>query len=106
MTAIPPPPPSPGGGSSSGDSIRPGAQPKSPLIILLVNLVAGAGYFLIGQKLKGFAAVVLWFLVGIPTCGSGAGLLSILYAVDGFFQARMLERGASIGPWTFFSNHR
>lgn len=101
MTQIPPPPPSPGGGKA----IHP-ANPPAPVIVLIANLVAGAGYFLIGQTTKGILAVMLWFIVGIPTCGSGAGLLSILYAVDGFFQAKHLQDGSAIGPWTFFTNHR
>ena len=102
MTEIPPPPPSPGG----GDTIQPSTPAKSPILILLVNLLAGAGYFAIGQKVKGILAVVVWFVVLIPTCGSGSGLLSILYAVDGFFQAQQLQQGTPIGPWTFFTNHR
>jgi len=93
MTDVPPPPPSLGGG-------------KDPLVILLVNLLAGAGYFFLGQKAKGITAVVLWLIVGVVTCGSGAGVLSILYAVDGFFQARQTQDGFALGPWTFFTNHR
>ena len=78
---------------------------KDPIVVLLASLLAGAGYFLIGQRTKGIVAVVLWFVVGIPTCGSGAGLLSIVYAVDAFFQAKQLQAGLPIGPWTFFTNH-
>lgn len=98
MTDTPPPPPSTGGGPFPPDT-----PPKAPILILLANLVAGTGYFLIGQNRKGIVAVALWLIVLIPTCGSGSGLLSILYAVDGFFQAQQLERGARIGPWTFFT---
>lgn len=102
MTDLNPPPPARGG----GDLVHPSTPPKDPIVTLLLNLVAGVGYFRLGQKMKGIAAVVLWLVVGIPTCGSGAGLLSILYAVDGFFQAQQLKDGFPVGQWTFFTNHR
>jgi hypothetical protein len=102
MTDLNPPPPARGG----GDLVQPTTPPKDPILTLVLNLCAGVGYLWIGQKMKGIAAIVLWFVVGIPTCGSGAGILSILYAVDGFMQAKQLKDGFPLGPWTFFTNHR
>jgi hypothetical protein len=106
VTQIPQPPPFEGGGIPRREVIHPDNPPRSPVVILIANLCAGIGYFLIGQKVKGILAVVLWLIVLLPTCGSGSGLMSILYAVDGFFQARQLASGTPIGPWTFFTNHR
>lgn len=88
------------------DLIQPTQPPKDPVLILLMSLVAGIGYLMIGQKTKGIVAIVLWVVGGVLTCGSGAGLLSIVYAVDGYLQAKQLQAGFAVGEWTFFNDHR
>lgn len=87
------PPPATGGG-------RP-----DPSLTLILNLLAGAcgGYFLIGQKQKGIAALVVFLLLFVPpSCGIGSMLLSLLTAIDGYLQARRLATGHAIGQWSFW----
>jgi hypothetical protein len=100
-SSTPNPPTSPAGG---GDLIYPQQPPKDPVMILLANLV-GIGYFMIGQKTKGIVAIVLW-LLGLLTCGIGTGIVALVAALDGYFQAQQLQQGHPIGQWTFFQDHR
>ena len=101
---IPPPPPS---APSGGDLVYPQQPPKDPTIILILNLlVLGCvGYFMIGQKMKGIAAVVLW-VCGLATCGVVSGIVAIVAAIDGYFQAEQLKAGFPVAQWTFFKDHR
>ena len=102
----PPPPEAPVSGG--GDLIQPQQPPKDPTIILILNLlVAGCvGYFMIGQKMKGIVALVI-YVVGLPlTCGTVSGIVSILAAIDGYFQAEQLKAGFPVAQWTFFKDHR
>jgi hypothetical protein len=99
----PPPPPATGG----GDLVYPQQPPKDPVIILVLNLlVAGCvGYFMIGQKTKGIVALVVWVL-GLASCGIVSGIVGILAAIDGYFQAEQLKAGFPVGQWTFFKDHK
>jgi len=105
-TPTPPPPPPPGTGS--GDLIYPPQPAKDPVIILVLNLLlfGCVGYFMMGQKMKGIVAVIAWIVLAIPTCGVLGGVVSILTAVDGYFQAQQHQMGYPLGPWTFFKDHR
>jgi hypothetical protein len=103
----PPPPPSstptPTGGG--GDIIQPTQPAKDPILICVLNLLVlgGLGYFMIGQKTKGIVAVVAWLvLLAPPSCGSLSGVLAIVAAIDGYFQAQALQQGKPVGQWTFF----
>jgi hypothetical protein len=98
-------PPAVGGG---GQLIQPQQPPKDPILILVLNLiVAGClGYFMIGQKMKGIVALVVWLILIIPTCGAGSGLIAVATAIDGFMQAQALQAGHPIAEWTFFKDHR
>ena len=100
----PPPPPTTGGGD---DLVYPQQPPKDPVIILVLNLlVAGCvGYFMIGQKTKGIVALVVWVL-GLASCGIVSGIVGILAAIDGYFQAEQLKAGFPVGQWTFFKDHK
>lgn len=100
----PPPPPATGG---SDDLVYPQQPPKDPVIILVLNLlVAGCvGYFMIGQKTKGIVALVVWVL-GLASCGIVSGIVGILAAIDGYFQAEQLKAGFPVGQWTFFKDHK
>jgi hypothetical protein len=100
----PPPAPTTGGG---GDLVYPQQPPKDPVIILVLNLlVAGCvGYFMIGQKMKGIAALVLWVL-GLASCGVVSGIVAIVAAIDGYFQAEQLKAGFPVAQWTFFKDHK
>lgn len=102
---IPPPPPT--APTSGGDLVYPQQPPKDPTIILILNLlVLGCvGYFMIGQKMKGIAAVVLW-VCGLATCGVVSGIVAIVAAIDGYFQAEQLKAGFPVAQWTFFKDHR
>lgn len=103
-TPTPPPPASPGKG---GATVYPQQPPKDPVLILVLNLLlfGGVGYFIIGQKNKGIAAVVLWVL-GLATCGIVSGIVSIVGAIDGWMQAEFLQKGTPVAEWTFFKDHR
>src|SRR4051812_272351 len=90
-TPPPPPPPlepGPPAGGGGGDLVYPAQPPKDPILILVLNLLlAGCvGYFILGQKMKGIVAVVI-FVVAFPlTCGTVSSLVAIAAAVDGYLQ--------------------
>jgi hypothetical protein len=87
------PPPTQGGGN------------VDPRLIFVLNLLAGAcgGYFLLGQKQKGIAALVLFALLFIPpSCGTGSMIVALVTAVDGYLQAQQRAAARKIGRWTFF----
>jgi TM2 domain-containing membrane protein YozV len=100
------PPPASGGGG--GAIIPPTTPPKDPILIAVLNLLVagGVGYIIIGQKMKGIVAIVAWVILIFVTCGIGSGILSIVTALDGYFQALELQAGRSVGEWTFFKDHR
>jgi len=108
----PPPPPSGGGPmtpppAGGGDLIYPPTPPKEPVLILLLNLIlAGVGYFLIGQNTKGIVAIIAALVIGVPTCGIGWGVLCIVTGLDGYFQSEAQKAGHPLGQWTFFKDHR
>ena len=113
MSNLPPespytPPPPPGDGSTSGELIYPAAPPKDPILVLVLNLLVagGVGYLIMGQKMKGIVAIVLWVVLIPLTCGSASGLVAIVAAIDGYFQAQQLQAGHPVGPWTFFKDHK
>lgn len=90
-----------------GDLVQPTQPPKNPVHILLLNLIAGCvGYFIIGQKMKGIVALIIWVVALIPTCGTVSVLVSAFAAVDGYMQAEQLQAGHPIAQWTFFNDHR
>ncbi len=102
--APPPAPPTAGGG---GEVIPPPPEPKDPVLILILNLiVAGClGYFMIGQKMKGIVAAIVWVVGLFLTCGTLSGILAVVTAIDGYLQAQHHKAGYSLGPWTFFNQH-
>ncbi|HEX8616979.1 MAG TPA: hypothetical protein VF911_05255 [Thermoanaerobaculia bacterium] len=105
-TPPPPPPPSGGGSIPDGKLVYPSTPPKDPILILILNLfLGGVGSIVLGQKNKGIAEIVLFIIVGLPTCGSGAALIGIITAIDGYLQAQQLHEGRPVGQWTFFGNH-
>jgi hypothetical protein len=80
------PPPSTGGGRID------------PNLTFVLNLLgaASAGYFLLGQKKKGIAALVLFaVLFAPPSCGTASMLVALVTAIDGYRQARKLQSDAS-----------
>jgi len=106
------PPTSPSGGTPSssgggGELVYPQQPPKDPILILVLNLIlfGCVGYFIIGQKLKGISALVLWIL-GLATCGVGSGIVAIVAAIDGWMQAQHLQAGHPVAQWTFFKDHK
>jgi hypothetical protein len=106
----PPPPPPPTGGTPAapgGDLVYPQQPPKDPVLIAVLNLVVAGclGYFMIGQKMKGIAAVVIWCL-GLCSFGIVSGLVAIVAAIDGYLQAQHLKAGTPVAQWTFFDQHR
>ena len=103
-TPTPPPPSSPGKG---GQTIYPQQPPKDPVLILVLNLLlfGCVGYFMIGQKMKGIVAIVVWVL-GLASCGIVSGIVSIAAAIDGWMQAQQLQQGHPVAEWTFFQDHR
>ena len=109
-TPPPPPPPlEPGGpaGGGGGDLVYPAQPPKDPVLILVLNLLlAGCvGYFILGQKMKGIVALLV-FVIAFPfTCGTVSSLVAIAAAVDGYLQAQQLKAGYPVAQWTFFNNH-
>jgi hypothetical protein len=103
-----PPPPAPsGGGTKSEELVYPTQPPKDPILILVLNLLlfGAVGYFMIGQKMKGIAALVIWVL-GLASCGIVSGIVAIVAAIDGMMQAQQLQAGHPVGQWTFFQDHR
>src|SRR5712691_530801 len=104
------PAPSPSGGSapsSGGDLVYPTQPPKDPILVLVLNLLlfGCVGYFMIGQKMKGIAALVIW-VVGLASCGIVSGIVAIVAAIDGMMQAQQLQAGHPVAQWTFFQDHR
>ena len=101
----PPPPPAPPAG---GELVYPATPPKDPILVLVLNLLllGGVGYIILGQKMKGIIAIVLYIVVAIPTCGAGSGLIAIVAAIDGYMQAQQLQAGHPVAQWTFFQDHR
>ena len=73
---------------------------------IMMVILSGVGYFIIGQKTKGIVAIVAWVILIFVTCGIGSGILSIVAAIDGYFQALELQAGRPIGEWTFFKDHK
>jgi hypothetical protein len=104
MTSSAPTPPPAG---PAGDLIYPPQPPKDPVIILVLNLLlfGCVGYFVMGQKMKGIAALVVWIL-GLASCGIVSGLLAVVTAIDGWMQAQQHQAGFPLGAWTFFKDHR
>ncbi len=100
----PPPPSAPTGG---GDLVYPAQPPKDPILVLVLNLLlfGCVGYFMMGQKMKGITALVVWIL-GLATCGVVSGIAAILAAIDGYLQAQQLQAGHPVAQWTFFNDHR
>jgi TM2 domain-containing membrane protein YozV len=94
--------------SSGGAIIQPTTPPKDPILVLVLNLLVagGVGYIIIGQKMKGIVAIVAWVILIFVTCGIGSGILSIVTAIDGYFQALELQAGRPVGEWTFFKDHK
>jgi uncharacterized membrane protein len=101
-------PSSPGGGPpKGGEIVLPQQPPKDPILILVLNLLlfGCVGYFIIGQKMKGIAALVIWIL-GLASCGVVSAIVSIVAAIDGMMQAQQLQAGHPVAQWTFFQDHR
>ena len=94
-----------GGGSGIIDPTTP---PKDPILVLILNLLVcgGAGSIVLGQKVKGIVAIVIWVAIALPTCGVGSLLVALACAIDGYLQAQQLQQGHPIGEWTFFNDHR
>ena len=94
-----------GGGSGI---IDPATPPKDPILVLILNLLVcgGVGYIVLGQKMKGIVAIVVWVVIALPTCGVGSLLVALAAAIDGYLQAQQLQQGHPIGEWTFFNGHR
>jgi hypothetical protein len=100
----PTPPPAAGG----GDLIYPPQPPKDPVIIMVLNLlIAGCvGYFVMGQKMKGIIALILYIVCAPFTCFVGSLVVAVFAAIDGWMQAQQLQAGFPIAQWTFFKDHR
>jgi len=79
----------------------------SPANVFVYNLLAAGclGYFKLGQKQKAWTALVLFLLLAFPTWCAGSLLVSLVAAVDGYFQACEVEAGRRIGQWTMFRSH-
>jgi len=93
------PPPPAGGGVLSPD----------PNLALILNLLGAGcgGYFLIGQKQKAIASLILFVtLFAPPSCGTGSLLVALAAAIDAYLQAQELAAGHRIGQWSFFRGHR
>ena len=107
--SIPPPPPPPTGptGTGSGELVYPTTPPKDPILVMVLNLLVagGVGYIIMGQKMKGIVAIVIW-VVGWALCGIPSGIVSVVGAIDGYLQAQQLQQGHPVGQWTFFNDHR
>jgi hypothetical protein len=74
---------------------------KSPIAALFLNLClfGCVGYFYLGQWQKGLVTLAIVLFT------SGGGLIiSIITAIDGYMQAKILEEGGAIKHWSFFSN--
>ena len=92
---------------SSGDLVYPPQPPKDPVIILVLNLLlfGCVGYFVMGQKTKGIAALVCWIL-GLASCGIVSGIVQVFAGIDGYLQSQQHQQGHPLGQWTFFNDHR
>lgn len=108
FTPPPPPPPSGGGPAAAGELVYPATPPKDPILVMVLNLLVagGVGYLILGQKLKGIVAIVLWVILLFATCGAGSGLIAVVAAIDGYMQAQQLQAGHPVAQWTFFQDHR
>jgi hypothetical protein len=102
-----PPPPPP----RNPNVITP-EQAQNPILVLVIAILLGpVAYFVIGQWQKGLAGVfiMLWALIiMIITCLLGFVIyfpLAVVLAIDVYMQASLLQRGHSIGHWTFFGYH-
>jgi hypothetical protein len=106
MTSSTPTPPPPAT-DKGGEIVYPQQPPKDPVLILVLNLLlfGGVGYLMIGQKMKGIVAIVVWVL-GLASCGIVSGIVSIVAAIDGWMQAEHLQKGMPVAQWTFFKDHR
>lgn len=98
----PPPPPS----TPDGQHVPPPQPPRDPVVILVLNLLlfGCVGYFVMGQKNKGIAALIAWVL-GLGTCGVVSGMVQLFAAIDGYQQSLQHQEGHTLGAWTFFSDH-
>ena len=96
----PPPEPRPGGGNLT--------KTPDPVFISILNLfLGGAGYLVLGQRIKGITAIALCLILLFPpSCGTLSGVVAAIAAVDGYMQAEQVQQGNAIGSWTFFHNHR
>jgi hypothetical protein len=101
------PPPTSATPAGGGDLVPPTQPPKDPILVLVLNLLlfGCVGYFIIGQKMKGIASLVIWIL-GLASCGIVSGIVAVVAAVDGFMQAQQLQAGHPVAQWTFFQDHR
>lgn len=77
---------------------------RDPIVVLFLNLIPGAGwgYLALKQWGKGIVALLSYVPLFFLTWGPGAILLSIVTAIDAYFQAKQLDAGRAIGQWTFF----
>ena len=105
-----PPPSAPSSGTPApkgGQTVYPTQPPKDPILVLVLNLLlfGCVGYFIIGQKMKGIASLVIWIL-GLASCGVVSGIVAIVAAIDGMMQAQQLQAGNPVAEWTFFQDHR
>lgn len=100
-----PPPPT---GAKGGAVIPPPNPPKESWLIALLNLIVagGLGYILMGQKMKGIVAIVIYLVLLPLTCGTGSAVLAVLTAIDGYMQGELQKQGKNLGEWTFFNDHR
>jgi hypothetical protein len=109
-TPPPPPPPTSGGGLGGGGGalVYPTTPPKDPILVLVLNLLllGGVGYIILGQKMKGIVAIVIYVIVAIPTCGTASLLIALVAAIDGYLQAQQLQQGHPVAEWSFFNDHR
>ena len=50
------------GGTKPEELVRPTQPPKDPIMVLILNLLAfgGVGYIIMGQKMKGYVAIVVF----------------------------------------------
>ncbi len=98
--------------TSCGASLaRPGSGSDQSNVVLagILNwLWTGAGYFLVGQNVKGavFCAITLCMvIVDLVTCGLGIIVhipYAVVFIVDAVLLAQRITRGEKIGEWQFF----
>ena len=69
----------------------------NPILFAILNWFGGCvGYFLMGQKKKGIIALVVWFILGMITCGAGY-MISFVFMYDAYLLGQKLQSGQSIG---------